>query len=102
LSNVPLGEQDRAAAILARDALLAAGLLDREQDRVTLTGRPAQALVHFAREHHDDLIVVAPRGRGASRVPFGSVASRLARGVGVPVAILPPAIQRSPGDASSA
>ena len=47
-TNVPLGEQDRAAAILERDALLAAGLLDREPERATLTGRPADALVQFA------------------------------------------------------
>ena len=45
---------------------------------MTLTGRPADALVQFAREHEYDLIVIAPRGRGASRVLFGSVASRLA------------------------
>jgi nucleotide-binding universal stress UspA family protein len=91
LTNVPFGEQDRAAAILERDALLAAGLLEREPERATLTGHPADALVQFARTHDYDMVVIAPRGRGASRVLFGSVASRLARGVGMPVVILPPA-----------
>ena len=101
LTNVPLGEQERAAAILQRDALLAAGLLEREPERATLTGRPADALVQFASARDYDLIVIAPRGKGASRVLFGSVASRLARGVGVPVAIMPPAVRRSPDNASS-
>ena len=98
---MPLGEQERSAAILQRDALLAAGLLEREPERATLTGRPADALVQFASARDYDLIVIAPRGKGASRVLFGSVASRLARGVGVPVAIMPPAVRSSPDKASS-
>ena len=90
LANAPRGEQERAREILASAARLAAGLLGREPDTVVLTGRPDEALVRHAREG-DALLVVAPRGKGASRVLFGSVASRLARGVDVPVAILPPA-----------
>jgi nucleotide-binding universal stress UspA family protein len=55
----------------------------------TLAGRPANALAQYARDGSYDVIVVAPRGKGASRVLFGSVASHLARGVGVPLVILP-------------
>jgi nucleotide-binding universal stress UspA family protein len=90
LANAPRGEQERAREILASAARLAAGLLGREPDTVVLTGRPDEALVRHAQEG-DALLVVAPRGKGASRVLFGSVASRLARGVDVPIAILPPA-----------
>ena len=91
LPNAPRGEQERAREILASAARLAAGMLDREPDTVVLTGRPDEALVRHAQEGDYDLIVIAPRGKGSSRVLFGSVASRLARGVDVPVAILPPA-----------
>jgi nucleotide-binding universal stress UspA family protein len=83
--------QDRAREMLSAHALLAAGLLDREAETVVLTGRPADALVQHALAGNYQLIVVSPRGKGASRVLFGSVASSLARGVGVPVVILPPA-----------
>ena len=83
--------QERAREMLSAHALLAAVLLDREAETVMLTGRPADALVHHAFAGNFQVIVVSPRGKGASRVLFGSVASSLARGVGVPVVMLPPA-----------
>lgn len=82
--------QDRAREMLSAHALLAAELLGREPETVVLTGRPADALVHYARAGNYQVIVVSPRGKGASRVLFGSVASSLSRSVGVPVVILPP------------
>lgn len=94
-SKVAAEEQARARELLSRPSLLAAGLLDREPDTVVLTGQPADALVRHARDGEYDLLVVAPRGKGASRLLFGSVASRLARGVDVPIAILPPAVRRN-------
>jgi nucleotide-binding universal stress UspA family protein len=87
-------EQDRALEMLSTHAMLAAALLEREVETTMLSGRPADALVEYARDGNYDLIVVSPRGKGASRVLFGSVASQLARGVGVPVVILPPATRR--------
>ena len=87
-------EQDRALEMLSTHATLAAALLEREVETTMLAGRPADALVQYARDGNYDLIVVSPRGKGASRVLFGSVASQLARGVGVPVVILPPATRR--------
>jgi nucleotide-binding universal stress UspA family protein len=88
----------RAAAQeeLADVALLAAGLLDRRPGTITLVGRPDDALVRRAREQAVKLLVIAPRGRGATRAFFGSVASRLARSTDVPVAIMPPAKRRTP------
>lgn len=94
--------QDRAREILSAHALLAAGLLDRKPETVVLTGRPADALVHHALADNYQVIVISPRGKGASRVLFGSVASSLARGVGVPVVILPPAMPSPAGSEQSA
>jgi nucleotide-binding universal stress UspA family protein len=83
-----------AEAELADVALLAAGILDRRPEVAVLTGRPDEALVQHARDHAFGLVVIAPRGRGASRALFGSVASRLARAPSMPVAIMPPAERR--------
>lgn len=85
------GEQALAVEMLATHALVAGELLEREVETTMLHGRPADALVQHALDGNYDLIVVSPRGKGASRVLFGSVASQLARGAGVPVVILPPA-----------
>ena len=76
---------------LADVALLAAGLLERRPETLTLVGRPDEALVRHALGNAFDLLVIAPRGRGATRALFGSVASRLARAPHVPVAIMPSA-----------
>jgi len=89
LRNVPQSEEDRARAILADAAPLVVDALGVEPAQVVLVGRPADALCRYARDHECDLVVVGPRGHGASRWFFGSVASQLARGAGVPVAILP-------------
>jgi nucleotide-binding universal stress UspA family protein len=83
-----------AEAGLADVALLAAGILDRRPETAVLSGRPDDALIRYARELAFGLVVIAPRGRGASRAIFGSVASRLAHGPGIPVAIMPPAERR--------
>jgi nucleotide-binding universal stress UspA family protein len=53
-----------------------------------LSGRPAEALRKFAVEEGHGLIVVGRRGRGASHVLLGSVASKLAHGGDVPVLIV--------------
>jgi nucleotide-binding universal stress UspA family protein len=90
LSNVASAEHDRAREILRSSAEHVRDRVTDEPETVVLVGRPADALVRHARETNGDVIVVGPRGRGASRFLFGSVASRLARGVGVPVMIIPP------------
>jgi nucleotide-binding universal stress UspA family protein len=57
-------------------------------ETVLLSGRPAEALRKFAVEEGYGLIVVGRRGRGASHVLLGSVASKLAHGGDVPVLIV--------------
>jgi nucleotide-binding universal stress UspA family protein len=99
-------EHETAAAQTQLDdaAALAADLLERRPTTVILVGRPDEALARYAHEHTVDLLVIAPRGRGATRALFGSVASRLARTPGVPVAIMPPAEasrRRPPGSLRS-
>jgi nucleotide-binding universal stress UspA family protein len=85
-------EQENAREMLTAHARLAADRLGRDVETALLSGRPADALVQHARAAHDDVIIVSPRGKGAAaRMMFGSVASQLARGVGLPVIILPPA-----------
>jgi nucleotide-binding universal stress UspA family protein len=54
---------------------------------VLLVGSPAPVLADAAHAGGFDLLVVGSRGRGASRALLGSVASRLARGAGMPVLI---------------
>ncbi len=46
---------------------------------VILAGRPADALVTYARRHAIDLLVVGARGRGLSERLLGSVADQLVR-----------------------
>jgi nucleotide-binding universal stress UspA family protein len=101
-TNTPAGARDAAEAALETERQRAAGVLQRTPDAVLLSGRPAEALTAHARSNGYDLVVVGPRGRGASRRLFGSVATALARGVGVPIAILPPAQPRVDDPAASA
>lgn len=77
-------ERDRARTEIVR-AARATGL---QPETILLTGRPAEALRKHAVEEGYELIVVGRRGRGASRVLIGSVASELARGGEVPVLVV--------------
>ena len=77
-------EKDRARTEIAR-AASASGV---EPETILLAGRPAEALRKHAVEEGYELIVVGRRGRGASRVLIGSVASELARGGEVPVLVV--------------
>jgi len=52
-----------------------------------VSGSPADALGRLAEEGGYDLLAIGARGRGASKALLGSVATRLARGTGVPVFI---------------
>jgi nucleotide-binding universal stress UspA family protein len=90
LSNVPGAEQERADDVLRVNVERVSALVATAPDAVVLVGRPADALVKHARDTACDVIVVGPRGHGASQWLFGSVASHMARGVGIPVMIMPP------------
>lgn len=50
-----------------------------------LFGRPDRALTEFAKSNHVELIVVGPRGHGASEAMFGSVTRSLVSDSEVPV-----------------
>jgi nucleotide-binding universal stress UspA family protein len=60
----------------------------REPTQMLLPGRPADALRDYARDSACSLLVVGSRGRGASKLVLGSVASELARGAPVPVFVV--------------
>jgi nucleotide-binding universal stress UspA family protein len=81
-SGVPADRRAQAEAELVHAAESLTGVTS---ERVILVGTPADALAIAAREGGFDLLVVGSRGRGASRALLGSVASQLARGIGMPV-----------------
>ncbi len=66
---------------------MAAHALGREAEQLVLVGAASDALARAAHDGCFDVLVVGSRGRGASRALLGSVATRLAHGVGVPVII---------------
>lgn len=76
--------EERARATLAD---LSARLADVSPDSILVSGAPADALGRLAEEGGYDLLAIGARGRGASKALLGSVATRLARGTGVPVFI---------------
>jgi nucleotide-binding universal stress UspA family protein len=79
--------EDQARAALAE---VSARLPHLHPRSVLLSGAPADALTRLAVEEGYDLLAVGSRGRGASTMLLGSVATRLARGHGVPVLIARP------------
>jgi nucleotide-binding universal stress UspA family protein len=81
-SGVPADRRVQAEGELARAAESLSGVAS---ERVILVGAPGDALAIAARQGGFDLLVVGSRGRGASRALLGSVASHLARGIGIPV-----------------
>jgi nucleotide-binding universal stress UspA family protein len=79
------GAADRRAQAEGDLAHAAETLSGLRSEQVILVGAAADALARAARGGGYDLLVVGSRGRGASRALLGSVASHLARGVGIPV-----------------
>lgn len=82
---------------LERVAELVSGSLPRHVETVVLTGRPAAALSEQAADGRFDVLAVGARGRGASKLLMGSVATRLSRGASTPLLIV-----SDQGDASPA
>src|SRR6185436_6067411 len=52
--------------------------------RVMVDAHPATAIVDFAKRHDVDLIAMTTRGRGASRLVFGSVTDAVLRSANLP------------------
>lgn len=75
---------EEAARMLDDAASIFCGL---DPDQVVLTGRPADALVEYAREQAVDVLAVGARGRGLSTALLGSVAARAVRQHDVPVLV---------------
>lgn len=72
---------------------LKASLGDASVETVILTGKAAEALIHYASSSGVDLIVIATHGRsGVSRWVWGSFADRILRSAHVPVFMV-----RAPG-----
>lgn len=69
-----------------------------DPEAVILAGDPARALEAHAVEHDFSLIVIGARGRGLSRLVFGSCASRLAERSRVPVLFFTAAVETAPGE----
>jgi nucleotide-binding universal stress UspA family protein len=76
------GPAHRAARlVLAQAADVIVDALSVDPDTVVLAGKPADAVTTHAADGRFDVLAVGCRGRGASRVVLGSVATRLSRGV---------------------
>jgi nucleotide-binding universal stress UspA family protein len=57
----------------------AARVVGASPTTVVLTGRPADALIGYAKRHDVDLVAIGARGRGLSETIVGSVAEQLVR-----------------------
>jgi nucleotide-binding universal stress UspA family protein len=88
VSQGPWQERHDAEAELDRAADLVGEALGRRPDTIVLAGRPAEALVRHATEGGYRFLAIGSRGRGASRLLLGSVASQLARHTRIPVLIV--------------
>ena len=79
----------RAARLtLAEAADDAAESSPRAPDTVVLAGKPADALASHAVDGNFDVLAIGCRGRGASKLVMGSVATQLSRGTPTPVLIV--------------
>lgn len=88
LSEGPWHEREHAEAELDRAAGLVDKALGRRPETIVLAGRPAEALLQHATEGGYRFLAIGSRGRGASRLLLGSVASQLAHHTEIPVLII--------------
>lgn len=80
--------KERAETLLS-EAEMAASERGLAVETVVDVGRPASAVVDFAREHDVDHIVLGSHGRtGVSRILLGSVAEKVMRNSPVPVTVV--------------
>jgi nucleotide-binding universal stress UspA family protein len=77
----------------------------QQPDTVVLTGRPAETLLDYARQHPTELIAIGARGRGVSTSVLGSVAARLVRQRDFPILVAGcdayPFVEASTADAAT-
>jgi len=82
-------ERERIEADFAAEVQDVAG---PDAEAHVLVGNPAEALIDAATRGEFDLVVVAPRGRSASRALLGSTAAHLVRACPVPVLVVGPSL----------
>jgi nucleotide-binding universal stress UspA family protein len=75
-------------ADLERAAVAIGPMLPRAPETVVLAGKPADALTTSAADGNFDVVAVGSRGRGASKLLMGSVATSLSRRAPTPVLIV--------------
>lgn len=93
---LPSAERDRVVDVLQTAVKRVAPL---EPETLILSGRPHVALAAAASDGYD-VLVIGPRGHGRAEAMFGSAATALSRGTGVPVLIVSPTVERVPADAT--
>ncbi|MCZ7535070.1 MAG: universal stress protein [Acidimicrobiia bacterium] len=81
-------ESEQAKAALADAAAVAKKDLHLSPETVLLAGPPARALLDHATTAGVDLLAIGSRGRGATKMLLGSVASHLAAATETPVLIV--------------
>jgi nucleotide-binding universal stress UspA family protein len=86
--RTPAGLEDERRATAELEAA-AASAPRLSPELVLLRGAPADALRSYAEEQRFDVLAVGTRGRGASKVLLGSVASGLAQRSPIPVLLVP-------------
>jgi nucleotide-binding universal stress UspA family protein len=84
-----------ATAELERAVAAVGQSLPRPPETTVLTGKPVEALIARAAEGDIDVLAVGSRGRGASKLIMGSVATRLSRGAPTPVLVVSGEIERT-------
>ena len=88
LAGEGAGAHDAVRTELERVAELVSGSLPRLVETMVLTGKPAVALSEQAADGQFDVLAVGSRGRGASKLLMGSVATGLSGGASTPVLIV--------------
>ena len=88
LSAKSQSEREQATRDLAREAEHVHDRTGHEPTQVFLSGRPAQALQQHATDSSATLLVIGTRGRGASKLILGSVASAIAHHTHTPTLIV--------------
>ena len=83
--DAPKDDEQRAVDELNK---LSNAYPELDAETVVLHGPPAETLQSYAKQEGFDLIVVGSRGTGRKTALTGSVASKLARGSGVPVLVV--------------
>lgn len=88
--KTPASMQQRAEEYL-KGLASRLGAASIDVSAVTALGKPAEAIMKYARDHQVDVIAMATHGRGGlQNTLFGSVAQHVLREVGIPLLMIRP------------